>query len=358
MADPDIKDGRAAASDGCCYDQAKTGSAFEAASCNPSACDNHRQHSAEHGHHHSHNHSHDHGGHAHSHTPEVTDRNARAVGIACLLITGFMFAELIGGWLAGSLTLIADAMHMITDAGSLGLAWWAFQQSKKPADARLTYGRDRLPVLIAFANAIFLLAVTAWIAIEAVERFLNPQTVLAGPMFVIAVLGLFVNIAAFLVLSRGGDGSLNIRSAVLHVLGDLLGSVGAIVAAVTIYFTGWFPVDPILSVFVSLLIVRSAISVLRQSAHILLEGAPEEIDRSDMAEDLVQNIQGISYIHHVHLWSLAEGKVNATLHATIADGACPKMTVKLIRQRLADQYGVGHATIEVETLSPAQRPAG
>lgn len=285
----------------------------------------------------------------------MTDRNARAVAWAGLLIAGFMFAELIGGWLSGSLALMADAVHMVTDAASLGLAWWAFQQSKKPADNRLTYGRDRLPVLIAFANAIFLLVVTAWICVEAVGRFIEPETVLAGPMFVIAVLGLLVNIAAFFVLQRGGDGSLNMRSAILHVLGDLLGSVAAIMAAVVIYLTGWYPIDPILSVFVALLIVRSAISVLRQSAHILLEGAPVGIDRDTLKADLLAEVPDLSDIYHIHLWSLAEGKVNATMHAVVASEGAPDLVLERMRQRMRDAHGIGHVTIEIGSFSGPSR---
>ncbi|MHA7772547.1 cation diffusion facilitator family transporter [Roseibium sp. M-1] len=285
--------------------------------------------------------------HGHDHTPEVTDRNAKAVALAGLLIAAFMFAELIGGWLAGSLALMADAVHMVTDAASLGLAWWAFQQSRKPADARLTYGRDRLPVLIAFANAIFLLVVTAWICVEAAGRFVEPETVLAGPMFIIAVIGLLVNIGAFFILQQGGDGSLNMRSAILHVLGDLLGSVAAIVAAVVIYFTGWYPIDPLLSVFVALLIVRSAVSVLRQSAHILLEGAPADIDRDNLKADLLNEIAGLSDVYHIHLWSLAEGRVNATMHAVIAADRAPEIVLQQMRQRLKDRHGIGHVTIEI-----------
>jgi len=294
----------------------------------------------------SHDHSHS-GKHGHDHTSEVTDRNARAVAFAGLLIAGFMFAELIGGWLAGSLALMADAVHMVTDAASLGLAWWAFQQTKKPATARLTYGRGRLPVLIAFANSIFLLVVTAWICVEAVGRFVEPEKVLAGPMFIIAVMGLLVNIGAFFILRRGGDNSLNMRSAILHVLGDLLGSVAAIAAAVVIYLTGWYPIDPILSVFVALLIVRSAVSVMRQSAHILLEGAPPDIDREVLKADLLQEVPGLDDVYHIHLWSLAEGRVNATMHAVMTDDGKPETVLADMRRRLKDRHGIAHVTIEI-----------
>ncbi|TYC63190.1 cation transporter [Rhodobacterales bacterium] len=299
---------------------------------------------------HSHDHEHSHGdGHGHDHTPEVTDKNARAVAWAGLLIAGFMFAELIGGWLSGSLALMADAVHMVTDAASLGLAWWAFQQSKRPADARLTYGRDRLPVLIAFANAIFLILVTIWICVEAFERFMAPEKVLAGPMFIIAVLGLLVNIGAFFILQRGGDGSLNMRAAILHVIGDLLGSVAAIAAAIIIYLTGWFPIDPILSVFVALLILRSALAVMRQSAHILLEGAPEEIDRTTLKTDLIDEIPELTDLYHIHLWSLSEGKVNATMHAVVNCEDDMEPVLAKMRHRLKSEHGIGHVTIEISS---------
>lgn len=298
-------------------------------------------------------HSHRHEGHAHSHTPDVTEKNIRAVALAGLLIASFMFAELIGGYLSGSLALMADAVHMVTDAASLGLAWWAFQQLRKPATPALSYGRHRLPVLIAFANAVFLLIVTAWICVEAVGRFLQPEKVLAGPMLIIAVLGLLVNIAAFLVLRHGGDDSLNIRSAILHVIGDLLGSVGAIVAALVIYFTGWYPIDPILSIFVAVLIVRSAVGILRQSSHILLEGSPAEIDRSALIEDLVRDIPDLDAIRHMHIWSLAEGQLNATLHARITSPDKAQSVTEALREHL-QRRNISHVTIEIDFAAVEQ----
>ncbi len=156
-----------------------------------------------------------------------------------------------------------------------------------------------------------------------------------------------MNIGAFLILQRGGDGSLNIRSAILHVIGDLLGSIGAIAAAIVIYLTSWYPIDPILSVFVALLIVRSAITVLRQSAHILLEGAPADIDREAMKADLLEEVPGLSDVYHIHLWSLAEGKVNATMHAVVAQDTHPNTVLETMRRRLKEQHGIAHATIEI-----------
>ena len=309
--------------------------------------------------HHGHDHAgHGHDHHGHSHVPDVNDKNARAVAIAGLLICSFMFAELIGGYLSGSLALMADALHMVTDAASLGLAWWAFQQTKKALTAALSYGRHRLPVLIAFANAIFLLIVTGWICVEAVGRFITPEKVLAGPMLTIAILGLIVNIAAFFVLRQGGDDSLNIRSAILHVLGDLLGSVAAIAAAIVISFTGWYPIDPILSVFVALLIVRSAVAILRQSGHILLEGTPEEIDCQEIIDGLTGKIPNLLQVHHVHVWSLSEGRLNATLHACVRSADDVPRITTAIREELSRNHGIGHATIECEIADETSSVAG
>ncbi len=291
---------------------------------------------------------HDHSDHGHSHAPDVTARNSKAVAIAACLTGGFMVVEAVGGVLSGSLALLADAAHMVTDTASLALAWWAFQQSRKPANDALTFGRHRLPVLVAFANAVILILLSLWIVIEAVERLVTPTTVLAGPMLIVAFVGLGVNVAAFFILTRGGDNSLNIRSAVLHVLGDLLGSVAAIVAALVIMATGWMPIDPILSVLVSVLILRSAVAVLRQSAHILLEGAPEGVDRDNLAETLVDANDGLTEVHHIHVWSLSEGKAQATLHAVIPDPAQDERVTGNVRRLLRSRFGIEHVTIEVE----------
>ena len=198
--------------------------------------------------------------------------------LALVLTAGFMVAEVIGGLLSGSLALIADAGHMLTDAAALGLAWAGFYFGKRASNATKTFGYMRLEVLAGFVNAVTLFALVAWIAWEAIDRLLAPAPVLAGPMLVVAILGLAVNIAVFLILRGADTEHVNIKGAMLHVMGDLLGSVAAIVAAIAIYFTGWTPIDPILSVLILLLILRSAWALLKNSLHILLEGAPADID--------------------------------------------------------------------------------
>ena len=220
----------------------------------------------------SHSHNHGHAGHSHG---AAHANNERRMGLAAALTGAFMFAEVAGGIAAGSLALIADAGHMLTDFASLSLAWFGFRLSRRPADWRRTYGFDRFQVLVAFANGLALFAIAAWIVYEAIERLMTTPQVSGGIMVVVATLGLFVNIAAFWLLQGADRDNLNIRGAAVHVLGDLLGSVAALAAGAVILLTGWTPIDPLLSILVALIIVRSGWQVTADAAHILLEGAPQ-----------------------------------------------------------------------------------
>lgn len=291
-----------------------------------------------------HKHDHGHGGGAHVHAG--TDK--KRVLIAACLTGGFMVAEALGGWLTGSLALLADAGHMLTDSVALALAWYAFHLGDKPATGRHTYGFSRVKTLVAYTNGLAIFVVALWICYEAWERFQAAPPILGKPMLVVAGLGLLVNIAGFLVLHGGDRENLNMRGAILHVLGDLLGSVAAIVAAVVIIFTGWTPIDPILSVLVAVLILSSAWRLMREAAHVLLEGVPANIDRDAVVRDLVQNIRGLREVHHMHVWSLDGTSNMATLHACLADGIDPYDAVLAIKQRLADEHGISHATVEPE----------
>lgn len=274
--------------------------------------------------------------------------NESAVKWAAVLTAGFMAAEFAGGLIANSLTLIADAVHMLTDSVALGLAWWAFREARRPATPELTYGRDRMPVLIAFANGIVLLLLTAWITWEAIGRLLAPEPVAWAPMLAVAWLGLLVNVAAFLILSGGSRENLNIRGALLHVLSDLLGSVAAIVAGTVILLSGWTPIDPILSLVVAGLILRTTARLLADASHVLLEGAPRGATGADIARDLDEAVPGVARVHHVHAWSISEERLMATLHAELAPGTDPQTAKDALRQRLADRFGVDHVTIEIE----------
>lgn len=290
--------------------------------------------------------SHSHAGH--DHAPKITADNERKVLIAFLITFTFMVVEVIGGLMSGSLALIADAGHMLTDAGALALSYAAFRFGRRAADERRTFGYLRFEVIAGLINAMALFAILIWIAIEAFERFRNPGEVLAGPMFIVATIGLLVNIAVFWILTRGDSDHVNIKGAVLHVLGDLLGSVAAITAAIVIYYTGWTPIDPILSIFVCLLILRSAWALLRNSMHILLEGAPENANPEEIEQHLLKTIANLAGVRHVHVWMITSGKALATLHVRPKEGSDPRLLVERVEAELVKKFDIEHATIAID----------
>ena len=275
-------------------------------------------------------------------------RNTRRIFWALLLIGGFMVVEVIGGIISGSLALLADAAHMFVDTVSLFFAWIAFRLSRRPADNSRTFGYHRFPVLVAYTNGVFLVVVVGFIFFEAVDRFMSPTPVLAGPMLTVAVLGLLVNIAAFAVLQGADRQNLNIRGALLHVLGDMLGSAAAVSAAIVIMTTGWTPIDPLLSVFVGILVLRSAWFLLKDAAHVLLEGVPADLDVQEIGRDLVSTVDVVEDVHHVHAWSLSQDHSLLTLHARILENAHPDAAVAAIKSRLASRFDITHATVQVE----------
>ncbi len=287
---------------------------------------------------------HSHGAEEHQHLSSDKKR----VLLAAILTGGFMIAEVIGGVFTGSLALLADAGHMFTDAIALALAWYAFHLGDKPATDRHTYGYGRVKTLVAYTNGLAIFLVAIWICYEAWQRFQVPAPILGGPMLVVAVLGLVVNVASFVILNGGSRESLNMRGALLHVLGDLLGSLAAIVAALIILATGWTPIDPILSALVAVLILSTAWSLMRAAAHVLLEGTPAGLDRDMIVQDLQTSIKGIRDIHHVHLWSIDGARSMATLHASLMDGLDAHIAVDAIKQRLLTKHGISHATVEIE----------
>jgi len=241
----------------------------------------HHDHGHDHGHSHAHHHSHSH------------SNNERRLFLALLLTGGFMVVEALGGILSGSLALLADAGHMLTDTAALGLSWYAFRVSRQPATVSRSYGEHRFQVLAALINGVSLIAVAVWIVIEAVRRLFDPVAVLGGTMLWIALTGLAVNIAAFAVLHGSDRENLNMRGAFLHVLGDMLGSVAAIIAAGVILWTGWTPIDPLLSVLVAALILRSAWMLAGRSWHVLMEGTPEGLDVERLRRELTEAVPGV-----------------------------------------------------------------
>jgi cobalt-zinc-cadmium efflux system protein len=298
----------------------------------------HRQNHAGNGHA-----GHNHAGHAHG-----AGANERRVGLAALLTGGFMLVELAGGLISGSLALIADAGHMLTDSAGLALAWLGFRLARRPADRLRSYGYDRFGVLVAFSNGLVLFAIAAWIVVEAIHRIREPASVMGGVMLWVALAGLLVNVAAFWLLHGGDKTNLNVRAAVLHVIGDLLGSVAALAAALVIITTGWTPIDPILSVLVAVLILGSAWRIVRDSAHILLEGTPPGLDVHKISEDLKASVPAVLDVHHVHAWSISQERPVITLHARIDKSHAPEKVAAAIKAHLKNQYGVDHATVELE----------
>jgi cobalt-zinc-cadmium efflux system protein len=285
---------------------------------------------------------------AHSHHDHSHDANETRLGIATVLTGGYMVAELIGGLLAGSLALLADAGHMGIDFASLMLAFIAFRMARRPANARWTYGYDRLQILVAFANGVILFFVAGWIIWEAGVRLMEPAPVAGSLMLWVAFGGLAVNIAAFFVLHGADRDNVNMRGALLHVMGDLLGSVGAIAAALVIIYTGWTPIDPILSVFVSVIILGGAWRLVRDSGRILLEGAPAGIDSSAIGPAICQNVSSVRDVHHVHVWSITEKMRAVTLHACVTEGVDAPSAIREIKSVLAEKFNLNHATVEIE----------
>lgn len=282
--------------------------------------------------------------------------NIKRVQIALALTGTFMLIEVIGGILSGSLALLADAGHMLTDAMALALSAIAFRVSARPADAKRSYGYQRFQILAAFVNGLSLLAIVGWILFEAVQRILNPPVVLGQMMLVVAAAGLLVNVVVFLVIHGGDQDNLNMRGAALHVLGDLLGSIAAITAALVILSTGWMPIDPILSIGVAILIFRSAWHLVRRSAHILLEGSPEWLDVDEMRSRIVSSNPEVESIHHVHVWGLTPQDLMLTMHVCLKS-IHPETTatIKCIKNVLKVEYGISHSTIEVEVENCADQ---
>lgn len=307
-----------------------------------------------HGHHHDRKHDHGHGhhdhghGHAgHSHAPKVTDGNERRLAAVLALTFGYAVVQAAGGWLSGSLALIADAGHMVSDAAALALALIAYRVARRAADGTRTYGFHRVRVLAALANGATLLLLVAWIVWEAVARLRAPGEVLAGWMLAVACAGLAVNLIGAWVLSRGGQGDVNLRGAYLHVLGDLLGSVGAIAAAVGIMLTGATWLDPVLSVLVAALVLRSAWGLVADAVRVLLQAAPPGITAPE-AEAGIAALPGVGGVGHFHCWTLTDESSIATVHVSPAAGADPLALPARVSAWLHERYGIDHVTVQVD----------
>ncbi|HUA79936.1 MAG TPA: cation diffusion facilitator family transporter [Dyella sp.] len=299
----------------------------------------------------------------HSHVHEHHDQSHRegAVGperklVFALVLTGcMMIVEVIGGWWSGSLALVADAGHMLVDTAALMLALFAVRVARRPADARRTYGYGRMEVLAGFVNALSQFVLVGFIVYEAIERFFKPVEILSGIMFGVAVVGLLVNVIVLRSLHGHAHDDVNIGAASLHVLGDLLGSVGAVAAALLVRWLDWNWADPALSLLVSLLILNSAWHLLRRSTHILLEGAPEGMDPHEVETVLRDADTSIRDVHHVHVWQLASGSHMATLHLELHDRDDDARALASVNRILLERFGIQHATVQID---PGHCPDG
>jgi cobalt-zinc-cadmium efflux system protein len=266
---------------------------------------------------------------------------------AVLLLTAtFMVVEAVGGWLSGSLALLADAGHMLTDVGAIGLSLVTAVIGARPADEHRTYGYRRWEILAALVNGAALFGIAAWIVVEAVHRIGAPPPVRAGLMLGIASAGLVVNLVALSILHAGHQHNLNTRGAYLHILGDLLGSAAAIAAGVIILLTGWTLADPILSIGVALLILVGAWRLVRESTDVLLESVPRGVSMAEVQGRMLA-VPGVSAVHDLHVWTVTSGLVAMSGHAVVPDLAAHPAALEGIRAQLAE-LGIGHVTIQLE----------
>ncbi len=284
-------------------------------------------------HHHSGHHSHHHG-------------SGNSLLWALVLTIGFAVIEVIGGVISGSLALLGDAGHMLTDATALGLAAFAAWVAKQPPSARHSYGLVRAEVVAALANGLFMLAIVFMIAYHAVERLWQPQPVAGGTVMVIAAIGLIVNIIVAMILHRG-EQTLNTRAAYLHVLGDLLGSVAALVSGVVIYFTGWTPIDPLLSLLICALILYSSMRLLREVLHVIMEGVPPYLDLAEVSTAMAEP-EAVNSIHDLHIWTLSSGLVVLSAHVVIRDMGEWNETLTRLSEVLDQNFDIQHITLQPE----------
>lgn len=300
-----------------------------------------------------HGHAHHHG-HGHSHGHALTSaRSARALAWSLALTAVILLVEAIGGWLSNSLALLADAGHVLTDAGALGLSLFVAWLARQPGSEAKTYGYLRWEILAALINGATLLVISVWIVIEAVLRFRRPEAVQGGTMLLVAAIGLLVNGVAVWLLHGERHGSLNIRGAYLHVLGDMLASFGTVVAAIIIRYTGWLHADPIASLLTTVLIVTGAWALVKESVDVLLEAAPGHIALDEM-RDRLQTISGVESIHDLHVWTLTSGMVAMSAHAIVRD--CTEHQFVLERAHdLMTELGVQHVTVQLESADMEAR---
>ena len=295
-------------------------------------------------------HHHDHGdGHGHHHHGKGASK--RALLVSFVIITLFLIVEVIGGFLTNSLALLSDAGHMLSDASALLLSLIAIHIAARPPTAKRTFGLQRFEILAALINGVTLVVISLIIFWEAYQRLFDPPQVASGKMIIIATIGLLANIAAAFVLMRGDyKDNVNVRSAFLHVLGDLLGSVGAIIGGILMWSFGWYIADPLISVIVAVLILLSAWRVTKDSVNILLESTPSRIDLTAV-ESRLNQLAGVTKVHDLHIWTVTSGFDSLTCHLIVEDGLPSYPILNEALELLQHDFGISHATIQIENSS-------
>lgn len=291
--------------------------------------------------------SHSHAGHSHgpSRAGEQKGRLALVLGLSAIVLV----VEVAGGILSNSLALLADAAHMTTDIAGLGLALFAVKFAERPATPARTYGYYRVEILAALANAVLLAGISISIAIEAWNRLRNPEPVATGTMLAVAAVGLVANALGALLLQSGSAHSLNVKAAYFEVLGDMIASLGVIVAGVVMRFTGWAYADPLVSIGIALFILPRAWQLLRESVGVLLEGTPANVNLAALRE-AVCAVQGVLGVHDLHVWTLTSGVNALSAHAVLAAGASHQEVLAAVRQCLSRDFEIQHVTVQVESL--------
>jgi cobalt-zinc-cadmium efflux system protein len=288
--------------------------------------------------------------HAHDHHADAV--TGRPLKITLVLVLVIMVAEVIGGFISNSLALLSDAGHMLTDALAIALSLFAMNLTRRPATPKKTFGYHRAEILAAFANGAILILLSAYIFYEAVQRFTDTPEVKSPLMLVVAVIGLVANLIGMLLLKQGSHKSINVRAAFWHIIGDTLSSVGVIIAAVIIYFTGWTIADPILAILIGIVILWGAVRIVKESVDILLESVPKDI-KVEAVVDAVKQIEGVEDLHEVHIWTLTSGIYALSAHLKIADLMVSESSDILgrVNEVLAHDFNISHTTLQMECES-------
>jgi cobalt-zinc-cadmium efflux system protein len=288
----------------------------------------------------------------HSHNHFSTQKSKRRLKIALGIVLVIMVVEVVGGIISNSLALIGDAGHMLVDALAMGLSLFAITIASRPATLKRTYGYHRAEIIAALANGTFLLLIAAYIFYEAYQRLTDPPVINTTYMLLVAAIGLGANLAGIFLLKGASHGSLNIRAAFWHIIGDTVSSAGVIVAGLIILFTGWNQADPIIAIFVGCIILWGAIRLVRESADILLEAVPKHI-QVDEVVDMIKGINGVEEVHDIHIWTITSGIYALSAHLVIGDQMVSR-TEEILREvnhNLDENYGIGHTTLQLECNS-------